>query len=1061
MERFRGITIILLLTVGAFAGAAAGKSTSTLLQEGLYAEEVDGDLDAAIKIYQQVIAKGAAQRSHVAQAMYRQGMCYLKKQDETRAKEVFAKLVSDYSDQTRVVEKVMPMLEELSNGDPAALMPPETVIYLEGGSPGRQFEKILKMLEGTPFENPLAAIGAGSGPGGDPGNERGTGYSKAGPENILAGLLNPSMMAEFKKIRGIGVGVTGVTNNDPPVIVVLYPGKSDALRGMLLMVLTAFGKPGEVIDGMQTVVLNDGGGAAYDDSTIIVASPKAYAAGQLAWCVKQHKGLIDEPTLASSNRSFAKVSKKDRQEHALTIWANVDEVFAGLKKLFPDGNPPIQIRMADGFVDVGNIDDLIAFLSIEEDRIAVETNIGFKDGHQSTAYNLIRTPKLNKAALSAVPSEAIALMSSASPGPQSAQAQFVSGKIKEKMGLEIGGDFFTNVKQITLFALPPAGEAVPGIPPIVMSLGVVMSSDDPQQTKQILTGLLTAANLLASQSANEGTGERYQFDLVNQLRIHCYADRANKATVMSLNPAVIDAAVSAAGNRKSVTAAGPLKEAVNAVSPATSKVALINVGGMLGFVEAGSEADGLLAELAKDLDKTTFRFRTQEEQNNLNARAEISGLPPVGQVIGPAMQLAKIASKLKAKAREQARMAGVPGVFQHTDQAPEIDGRADDLWSEVRRHRIRNTSYAPASDRSDLTAFYRAMWDKDNLYVLVNVMDEALKNDSDEFYFDDCVEVFIDADNSKSAGYGDNDYQYFFEWAEADPQMGESQHGRTDGVQFAVGRADVGYRVEIKFPWSTLGTDPAVGRKIGIDVHVNDDDDGGERDTKVMWRSVEDNTWQNPRAMGIAELGGMVAWWKLDESEGRAADSSGNGNDGRFVGAPKRLSSGGKISGALEFDGVDDCVDCGNNAVLDITSEITIAAWVKTNDSGNSQFNPYVTKGDAAYGLKHHETNNLEFVINDGSWHVAHHPVDSSFNGAWHHLVGTYDGEALKLYVDGELKTTTPCVGCRIAVNDFNLNIARNSELPERLYNGATDEVRIYSYALSQGQVARLHSEGK
>ncbi|MHC4355595.1 MAG: hypothetical protein ACYS0H_23085, partial [Planctomycetota bacterium] len=78
MERFKGITIILLFAVGAFAGAAAGKSTSTLLQEGLYAEEVDGDLDAAIKIYQQIVDQSAAQRSHVAQAMYRQGMCYLK-----------------------------------------------------------------------------------------------------------------------------------------------------------------------------------------------------------------------------------------------------------------------------------------------------------------------------------------------------------------------------------------------------------------------------------------------------------------------------------------------------------------------------------------------------------------------------------------------------------------------------------------------------------------------------------------------------------------------------------------------------------------------------------------------------------------------------------------------------------------------------------------------------------------------------------------------------------------------------------------------------------------------
>ncbi|MHC4170281.1 MAG: tetratricopeptide repeat protein, partial [Planctomycetota bacterium] len=442
MERFKGITIILLFAVGAFAGAAAGKSTSTLLQEGLYAEEVDGDLDAAIKIYQQIVDQSAAQRSHVAQAMYRQGMCYLKKQDETQAREVFAKVVADYGDQTRVIDKVKPLLEELSNGDPAALMPPETLLYIEFGSPGKQVETILKMLKGTPFENPLEAIGAGKG------------NAQPGPQDILAGLLNPSMMAEFKKIRGIGIGITGVTENDPPVIVVLYPGKSDALRGLLMAGLSFMGKPTEAIEGMQTMALDDGGGAAYDDSMIILASPKACAAGQLTWCVKQHKGLISEPTLASSNKSFAKVSRKDRQDNALTVWANVDEIFTGLDKVLPAEGMPEQYRMIDQFVDLENVDDLISFFSLEEDRIAVETNVSFKDGRQSVAYNLIRTPNLSKSAFNAVPSDAVALISVASPGADSPGVQMLSGKLKEGMGLEISGELFANVDQVTLFALP-------------------------------------------------------------------------------------------------------------------------------------------------------------------------------------------------------------------------------------------------------------------------------------------------------------------------------------------------------------------------------------------------------------------------------------------------------------------------------------------------------------------------------------------------------------------------------------------------------------------------------
>jgi hypothetical protein len=741
MERLKGIAIVLLLAA-ALASAAPQKAANVLLQEGLYAEEVDGDLDAAIRIYQQIIKQADAQRPHVAQAMYRLGMCHLKKQDEAQARAIFARLVADYGDQTKVVDKVKPMLDELSDGDPAALMPPETLLYVEIGSPGKQVETILKMLKGTPFENPLAVIGQGGAPQSgrsygtalpSTGGGRSSGYSEPGPQNILAGLLNPSMMAEFKKIRGVGIGVTGITENDPPVIVVLYPGKSDALKGLLMAGLTMLGTPGESIEGMQTVLFGDGGGAAYDDTTVIIASPKAHQMGQLIWSVKQHKGLTSEPTLASSNSSFARLSRKDRQDNMLTLWANVDEIFTGLKEILPAEAMPEQYRMADSFVDFGNVDDLTAFVLLEENRIAIEANVAFKDGRRSMAYNMIRTPNLSKAAFYAVPSDAVALLSVATPEADSAQAQMLSGKLKEMTGFEIGGVVFANIDQITLFALPPgAGQAVPGIPPILKSLGVVVTSDDPQQTRQILTGFLMAANMVASQSSEPRDDGRYWIELANKLRIHGYESQAGKATVLSLNPGVTAASVSAIASRKSVADAGPLKEAVSEMSSKTSKLALINVGGMMDFIKADENMNDLVTQLADTCDKTTVRFRTHEEQDNLNVRTEITELPPVGQVIGPAMELAKLVSEEKARQREQARIAKIPASVIHTTEPPEIDGKAEDLWSGIRRHKMVNPAYAPPADRADLTAFYRAMWDDDNLYVLVNVMDESLKNDSDD-----------------------------------------------------------------------------------------------------------------------------------------------------------------------------------------------------------------------------------------------------------------------------------------------------------------------------------------
>ena len=203
--------------------------------------------------------------------------------------------------------------------------------------------------------------------------------------------------------------------------------------------------------------------------------------------------------------------------------------------------------------------------------------------------------------------------------------------------------------------------------------------------------------------------------------------------------------------------------------------------------------------------------------------------------------------------------------------------------------------------------------------------------------------------------------------------------------------------------------------------------------------------------------GKLVGWWKFDETEGRnAGDSSTNNNVGTLVGNPQWQPSAGKIGGALVLDGFDDYVDCGNDSSLDITKQITVAAWVKMNDAGNSQFQPYITKGDYTYGLKHHSRNVIEFdIYDDGFWQVAHFPVDSSFNDVWHHVAGTYDGNKLKLYVDGKLEVTTAYAGS-IASGTYNLNIGSNSEARGRFYNGAIDDLRVYNYALSEKEIEKL-----
>ena len=253
MGKFRdiaSIVVICLLAVVLLASSAQARPASVLLQEGLYAEEIEGDLDAAIRIYEQIAADKSAGARYAAQAMYRLGLCYQKKQDYQQAKATFEKLIARFPKEKSIIEKVQPLLDQMSAQDPAALMPAETLVYMEIGSPGKQIETILNMLKGTPFENPLAVISAAGGPS---------------PKDMMAALLNPSMITEFKKIRGVALGFQAIHSDHPPLVAVIYPGESDALRGIIIAGLGMMFQAGEPIAGMQTLRMDVQGGAAYDD----------------------------------------------------------------------------------------------------------------------------------------------------------------------------------------------------------------------------------------------------------------------------------------------------------------------------------------------------------------------------------------------------------------------------------------------------------------------------------------------------------------------------------------------------------------------------------------------------------------------------------------------------------------------------------------------------------------------------------------------------------------------------------------------------------------------------
>ncbi len=212
--------------------------------------------------------------------------------------------------------------------------------------------------------------------------------------------------------------------------------------------------------------------------------------------------------------------------------------------------------------------------------------------------------------------------------------------------------------------------------------------------------------------------------------------------------------------------------------------------------------------------------------------------------------------------------------------------------------------------------------------------------------------------------------------------------------------------------------------------------------------------------MGCYEEG-PLAHWKNDETSGTTAfDSSGFSHDGTHSGSPTWSTSGIR-DGSLDFetsDGVDR-VDAGNFDV--VGTQLTLSAWVRQEDplydgriieksDGN-------TDSDQSWGMAIDENGELDFRINvGGTWSRVQAPGVISPN-TWYHVVGTYDGTMMRLYLDGQLIASTahPIGGAIVGDSSHTVTLG-DSPIGGRPFDGLIDDARIYDRTLSVDEIIEL-----
>jgi len=193
----------------------------------------------------------------------------------------------------------------------------------------------------------------------------------------------------------------------------------------------------------------------------------------------------------------------------------------------------------------------------------------------------------------------------------------------------------------------------------------------------------------------------------------------------------------------------------------------------------------------------------------------------------------------------------------------------------------------------------------------------------------------------------------------------------------------------------------------------------------------------------------LLCWWTLDEGLGTAVlDWSGHGHDGTFSGEPQWVD--GYDGSALKFDGSDDYV-IHQLPVAQNFANFTVALWARADSLGQGEYmSPFSSHTPNSSGIQ---------IDVDGTYpgnYRTNPPggtTSARFGPAilgWVHLALVGQGTTVQYYYNGTLSTTETFATDNLLFNEFIIGTSRNNV---NHLNGAVDDLRVYTRALSQEEI--------
>lgn len=208
-----------------------------------------------------------------------------------------------------------------------------------------------------------------------------------------------------------------------------------------------------------------------------------------------------------------------------------------------------------------------------------------------------------------------------------------------------------------------------------------------------------------------------------------------------------------------------------------------------------------------------------------------------------------------------------------------------------------------------------------------------------------------------------------------------------------------------------------------------------------------------------------IAEWLFDEGTGTTAqDTSGYANNGTLTNGP--TWSSGVSNGSLNLDGTNDFISVPDSTALNLTGDLTISLWVKPSVI-DSTARLIIGKGNASvpttrqYSIRLNTSNQWQVFAYSGSnvYSTADTITVPSIT-RWDHITMVRESNTLKIYTNGiQTGSSTSVTGALNTTNNI-LAIGREGSTASNYFGGQIDNLRIYNYARTPGQIAWEYNRG-